>query len=92
MPRRENCLASVPPDMQYGTGCPSGANSCTAARMRANVVESTGDWRAGSRWWNSQSTSGPVSRSRVARKSSSPPGRIRPSMYASAWPGITLTL
>src|SRR5438093_573738 len=46
MPRRENCLASVPPDMQYGTTCPSGANSSTAARIRAEVGESSGGGEA----------------------------------------------
>ncbi len=43
-------MASVPPDMQYGTVCAPGSNLSTAARSLAYVGESTGAVSAVSRW------------------------------------------
>ena len=92
MPSRENCLASVPPDRQYGTARPPGSKCSTASRIAAYTGPSTGAVSGTSRWWYSQRTSGPVSRSIVRTNSSSPPGTTRPSTCAVALPGMTFTL
>src|SRR5215813_10833376 len=92
MPSRANALASVPPDMTNGTTRASGSSGLIAAVIASISGPVCGAAIAVPRLTNSRLTFGPSSESTVARNSSSQPGSTRPSTYAVADPGTTLTL
>jgi hypothetical protein len=92
MPSRSNDLASVPPDIVYGTGSAASSSARSAAAIASTSGPSKSVSTAWSRCTHSRTMPEPISASTCRSNSSSWPGRNRPSMTAEPAPGITFDL
>ena len=71
MPSSEKDLASVPPDIRYGTGTPDGSSALSAAAIASTIAPSKSVSTAMSAVIVSRVTCSPISSSMVSNSSSS---------------------